>query len=108
VVAGLGWGLVGFWWCRSAVQPAIEGGLAFAAVSSGEESFDADVFVELRPFDRVAVTEEFPVVAFVGGCMVQSGIPVEGDRELATIGEVDGEGGVGEFDVGGGGFSGQG
>ena len=41
-------------------QPALKRLLALAAASSGQQTFDADVLVEIGPLDSVAVAEQLP------------------------------------------------
>ena len=37
---------------------------SFAAAAAGQDALDADVFVEVRPFDRVAAVEPLPLPSF--------------------------------------------
>jgi hypothetical protein len=54
---------------RSAFKPPAQRGVRFTGASPGEEPFDADVLVEIRPMDAFAFADQPPVVAFREGAM---------------------------------------
>ena len=53
----------------------------FAGAAAGQETLDADVFVEVRPFDRVAVAEQLPILSFILGGVKQARIPLQRNAE---------------------------
>jgi len=43
----------------------------------GDQPFDADVLIDVRPFDRVAIAEEPPILPFRLGRILQPWIPLK-------------------------------
>lgn len=54
----------------------------------GEETVDADVFIELGPMDPVATADQFPFRLLGRRSMSQARVPRDGHRHGATIGQV--------------------
>ena len=80
----------------SVSKPAPERGLALPRASTGQEAFDADVFVKIGPMDAFAFTDEAPMGSFGVAAMGESGVPRQGDRDRSPIEQVHNEGITGD------------
>lgn len=59
-----------------------------------QQSFGAQVFVEVRPVDAIAAAAGLPDCPLFGGRVEEAGIPGEGHRDGAAIHQVDAEAGI--------------
>ncbi len=89
-IAVLRW--IALWNCRFAIlyarfKPTLERRLRLPASSARDQSFSADVFVEIRPFDGVAATQQSKVGAFNFTGVFQTRIPRQRDCQCAPISE---------------------
>jgi len=48
-----------------------------------------DVFIKVRPLDRVALTKKNPVLPFTGGSVSETWIPLQRHNESPAIGKID-------------------
>jgi len=48
-----------------------------------------DVFIKVRPLDRVALTKKNPVLPFTGGSVSETWIPLQRHNESLAIGKID-------------------
>jgi len=48
-----------------------------------------DLFIKVRPLDRVALTKKNPVLPFTGGSVSETWIPLQGHNESPAIGKID-------------------
>lgn len=73
-------------------EPALNRRIAFAAASAGQESFNANVLVEVGPFDGVPVAEQTPVLSLGFGAVKQTWIPRPRHAQAPAVGQFDDEG----------------
>jgi hypothetical protein len=75
---------------RSArLQPFLEGTLCLAGGASGWKASDTNVFVEVRPVDAFATTDQTPVRTLRGRPMSKAGVPRQRDANGAAVDEID-------------------
>ena len=56
-------------------KPSLEGRLALAGVTPGQETFDTDIFVQVFPMNALPFAYEFPVSSLFCYGMQEPGIP---------------------------------
>ena len=81
----------------STLEPAAQGSLRFPRTPACQKTFDADVFVEVRPVDSLAFTDQTPVSSFGLATMRQSRVPRERDGDRTPIEQVHYQGIVGKL-----------
>ena len=55
-----------------------------AAYAPRQQTFDADVLVEIGPLNSVAISQQRTILALCGRCVQQSWIPGQGNAKLAA------------------------
>ena len=80
-------------------QPSLQRALCFAGGAAGKKADYTDVFVQVRPMNSFAPSDEAPVATFARGAMRQSWIPSDGHTDGSTVHEVDDERVVGDRHV---------
>jgi len=56
---------------------------------TGQNAFDRQIFIELRPMDAEATAGEFPAVSLIERSVKQSRIPGERDAYATTVSQID-------------------
>ena len=54
-----------------------------------EQALDADMFIKVGPLDGITVTKKAPVSSFRFRCASKTRIPIDGNRQASSIGEID-------------------
>ena len=73
----------------SAFEPTPEGGLRLTRTPTGEESFDADVLIEIGPVNALAVADESPTRALSIGAVRKPWVPCERYTDGPAVDQVD-------------------
>lgn len=73
------------------LKPTLQRRVAFLRSPARDETVDSDVLVEVRPFDRLPVREQFPARTFSLRRMLKARIPGERHREDAAVVKMDDE-----------------
>jgi hypothetical protein len=83
---------VGFIWLLASLstfKPPLQGCLRFTRASARQQTFDADVLVEIRPVNAFAFADETPTTSFGGTTVCQARVPSDGDRDRTAIDQFD-------------------
>ena len=75
----------------SAFKPSPQRRLRFAGPPPCEETFHADVFVEIRPMYTFSVTDETPTTTFIVAAIRESRVPRQRHTDRAAVDEFHGE-----------------
>lgn len=73
----------------AAFKPSAQRRLCLARTPPGKKTFDAEVFVQLRPVDALTFSDEPPVSPFRWAAMCESWIPCQRNGDRTTIDECD-------------------
>lgn len=80
-------------------QPALERLLALAAASAGQQPFDPNMFIEIGPLHRIALSQQLPMVALLRGAVDEARIPIQGNNDAAAIVQAHGQPVIGDGNV---------
>ncbi len=76
---------------RAVIQPPLEGLLALTRPGAIQKIVDADILIEIRPVNTLALPDEAPVIALGRTGIRQARKPLEWDRDRPPVGEIDAE-----------------
>ena len=71
------------------LEPALERARTFCGLFAKQQSFNTDIFIQIRPMDPVTGATNLEIGA-LGGCAIrQTRIPANRNRDSATVFELD-------------------
>ena len=72
----------------SGVQPVCQRGFTLAAASAGKQPINADMLIQIRPLNCIAIAKQHPMLLLVCSCVQQPRIPHKRDAQEPPIAQV--------------------